>query len=266
MLCDFHLHTKLSYDSDADIDEVILTAIDKGMPYMAVTDHHDFDLDNCVFEQKDVVGYYNTLLSFKKKYKNKIHLSAGIELGIEACQHKRLYDFTSKCPFDFIIGSIHGVDGLDPYYDDYWDGLTTDEGMCKYFNAIIEGMNAFDNFDVIGHIDYAIRYARNPEDKQYSYEKYAALLDTILQKVISMGKGIEINTGGLRKGLKTTNPSEEIIKKYHDYGGKIITVGSDAHTPEDIGADFDIAKEILLRCGFNEYCVFVERKPIFIPL
>lgn len=266
MICDFHLHTKMSYDSDADIDEVICTAISKGMKYMAVTDHHDFDLEDCVFEQKNPKAYYDTINSYKEKYSKKIRLSVGIELGVEACQAKRLYDFTSQCPFDFIIGSIHGVDGLDPYYDNYWEGLTTKEGMEKYFDAIIDSLNVYNDFDVFGHIDYAIRYARNEAEKHYSYSDFSDRLDTILHKIISLGKGIEINTGGLRKGLKTTNPCEEIIKKYREYGGKIITVGSDAHTPSDIGADFDTAREILLRCGFSEYCVFEKRQPLFIKL
>ncbi len=266
MICDFHLHTKMSYDSEADIDDVINTAISKGMKYMAVTDHHDFDLDDCVFEQKNPKAYYDTIYSFKEKYSSKINLSVGIELGVEACQSKRLYEFTSQCPFDFIIGSIHGVDGLDPYYDNYWNGLTTKQGMEKYFDAIIDSLNVFDDFDVFGHIDYAIRYARDENEKHYHYSDFGDRLDTILKKIISMEKGIEINTGGLRKGLTTTNPSEEIIKKYREYGGKIITVGSDAHTPADIGADFDTAEEILLRCGFDEYCVFEKRQPTFIKL
>lgn len=266
MLCDFHLHTKMSYDSEADIDEVICTAISKGMKYMAVTDHHDFDLDDGVFEQKNPKEYFNTIYGFKEKYSDKINVSVGIELGVEACQAKRLYEFTSMCPFDFIIGSIHGVDGLDPYYDSYWKGLTAREGVEKYLDAIIDSLKVYDNFDVFGHIDYVIRYVADEANRQYSYSDYQDRLDTILHRIISMEKGIEINTGGLRKGLHSTNPCEEVIKKYREYGGKIITVGSDAHTPADIGADFDTAKEILLRCGFREYCVFEKRKPIFIKL
>lgn len=266
MICDFHLHTKMSYDSDADIDEVICTAISKGMKYISITDHHDFELDGGVFEQKNPKEYYDTIYSFKKKYSEKINISVGIELGVEACQAKRLYSFTSQFPFDFIIGSIHGVDGLDPYYDNYWKGLTTKEGMEKYFDAIINSLNVYDDFDVLGHIDYAIRYALHESEKHYSYHDFRDRLDTILNKIISMGKGIEINTGGLRKGLSTTNPCEEIIKKYREYGGKIITVGSDAHTASDIGADFTTAREILLRCGFSEYCIFEKRQPVFIKL
>lgn len=266
MICDFHLHTKMSYDSDADIDEVICAAVSKGMKHMAITDHHDFDLDNGVFEQKNPREYYDTIYGYKEKYSDKINISVGIELGVEACQAKRLYDFTSRCPFDFIIGSIHCVDGIDPYYSDFWNGLTVKEGMEKYFDAIIESLNVYDNFDVFGHLDYIVRYVLSESEKLYSYHDFKDRLDTILHKIISMGKGIEINTGSLRRGLNTTNPSEEIIQKYREYGGKIITVGSDSHNASDIGAGFSAAREILLRCGFSEYCIFEKRQPVFIKL
>lgn len=265
MLCDYHVHTHLSYDSQADIDSVITSAINKGMKYMAITDHHDFDLDDHVFELSPD-AYYDTLLPYRDKYKDEINLSIGIELGIDAGNSRRLYDFIKKRPFDFVIGSVHGVDGLDPYYENYWNGLTTEEGMRKYFSAIADSLKVYDDFDVLGHIDYAIRYARRGNEQVYSYDTYGDILDFILKTVISMGKGIEINTGGLRKGLKSTNPSVEVIKRYREYGGEIITVGSDAHVPQDIGADFDCARQILLKCGFTKYCVFEKRKPVFLPL
>ena len=261
MICDYHLHTGLSYDSKAGINEVISTGINLGMKYMAVTDHHDFELDGGVFEQSPEL-YYDTIDFHAKKYADKITVARGIELGIEACYSKRLYDFVSRRPFDFVIGSIHSVDGLDPYYDAYWEGLSVEAGMQKYFKAIYDGMCAFDDFDVLGHIDYAIRYARDKQYTDYRYSTYAVILDLILKKAVSMGKGIEVNSAGLRKGLKNTNPCREVIEKYHEYGGRIITIGSDAHTPEDIGKDFEYVRQMLKSIGFEEYHIFINRKAI----
>ena len=62
------------------------------------------------------------------------------------------------------------------------------------------------------------------------------------------------------------NPNPEIIKRYKEFGGEIITVGSDAHTPEYIASNFDIAKDILLDCGFRYYTIFKSRKPEFLKL
>ena len=84
--------------------------------------------------------------------------------------------------------------------------------------------------------------------------------------MIEKGKGIEINTGGFKYGLGHPNPTEEIIKRYCELGGEIITVGADAHKPEHIAFDFQKIPAILKDAGFKYYTVFKERKPVFLPL
>jgi histidinol-phosphatase (PHP family) len=264
MICDLHVHTLLSADSKSDIDLTITKAIDLGMKYLAITDHHDFEYEDYTFEQ-DPFNYYNTIKSFREKYINKIELLIGIEIGLEKKFTKELIEFTKSVPFDFVIGSSHLAFGSDPYYPLFWENKDEISAMNNYFSSILENLSLYDDFDVYGHLDYAIRYAPL-KDSNYKYSDYVEIIDKILLKIIAMGKGIEINTGGLRKNLKSTNPSEEIVKRYHELGGRIITVGSDAHSPNDIGADFDIAKSILLNAGFEKYCVFKDRKPVFIDI
>ena len=107
-----------------------------------------------------------------------------------------------------------------------------------------------------------IRYSRS-RDENYSYEKYADLFDPILEAILEKGKGIELNTGGFRKGLKEFHPCNGVLKAYREKGGEIITVGSDAHRPQDMGSDFALAAEVLKECGFSYYCTFEKRKPAF---
>ena len=89
------------------------------------------------------------------------------------------------------------------------------------------------------------------------------ILDKILETLIDKEKGIEINTGGLAKGLKEANPCMGILKRYRELGGEIITVGSDAHDTLRIADRFDRAAEMLLECGFKYYTVFEKRMPEF---
>lgn len=264
MICDFHTHTKFSEDSTADIDQVIQSAISSEMKYLCITDHHDIDYEDNTF-LLDPVSYFDTLASFQEKYKGKIHLLIGVEMGLQPHIKSQVADFLHTRPFDFIIGSSHVINGLDPYYPNIWENHSTEEVMRMYFQNILENLQVHDNFDVYGHIDYAIRYAKD-QDTNYSYEKYQDILDEILKTIIFLSKGIEINTGGLRKGLRSTNPCFEIVKKYHELGGSIITVGSDAHIPEDIGADFEKARELLLAAGFQHYNIFIKREAIALPL
>ena len=113
-----------------------------------------------------------------------------------------------------------------------------------------------------GHIDYVVRYGKT-KDADYSYEKYKDILDRILETLLEKEKGIEINTGAIGYHLKDLNPCTDIIKRYKELGGEIITIGSDAHTPENIARGFDRAAEVLSACGFKYYTTFENRMPEF---
>ena len=116
-----------------------------------------------------------------------------------------------------------------------------------------------------GHLDYVVRYGPN-KNKYYSYEKYADIIDEIIRQLVQHGKGIEINTAGFKYGLNHPNPTEEILHRYKELGGEIITIGADGHKPEHIAFDFDKVPDILKNAGFKYYTVFKERKPEFISL
>ena len=129
----------------------------------------------------------------------------------------------------------------------------------------MENIRTFDSFDVYGHLDYVVRYGPH-KDAQYSFEKYRDILEDILKLLIEKGKGIEINTGGLKYGLKELHPCTGLLKRYKELGGEIVTVGSDAHKPENIGFGFARAEEVLKACGFRYYTLFQQRRPAFLPL
>lgn len=264
MICDFHVHTHMSADSEANIEHVIERAVSLNMTHLCITDHHDIDFENGEF-LLDPKAYGQLLLSYRERYRDKIRLLIGVELGLQPHIRKEADAFLAAFPFDFVIGSSHVIDGIDPYYEDIWNRHTTEEVMNLYFQNILDNLSVHDEFDVYGHIDYAIRYAKE-KDRDYSYDKYSDILDRILKKIISMGKGIEINTAGLREGLRSTNPCLDIIKQYRKFGGEIITVGSDAHEADDVGADFTAARKLLMEAGFSDYYIFTERKALALPL
>lgn len=266
MIADFHIHTRFSYDSEADVDKVIQSAISKGMKYMAITDHNDFGYENGTFEL-DTDKYFEYMTQKKDEYKNDIHLSVGIECGLEPKYYDRINKLVTSYDFDFVIGSSHVINGRDPYYKEYFENRPVHDAMVEYLMSISENIDMFENFDVYGHLDYMMRYAPvNAEQKRYDYEEYAELFDEILIKLIEKNKGIEINTSPLKSGLYDANPNIQVVKRYAELGGSIITVGSDAHTPEYVGHSFDVAANMLKDAGFTYFSVFSERKHINIPL
>ncbi|MCD8218735.1 MAG: histidinol-phosphatase HisJ family protein [Clostridiales bacterium] len=266
MLWDTHMHTSFSGDSDAAPEDMIKKALSLGLNGICITDHMDLDYpDDPELFLLDPNAYFPALTHLQNEYHSTLPVRIGIELGLQPHLSDTHRNLVYTHNFDFVIGSSHVVHGMDPYYPAYYEGRTEEEAYYEYFTSIIENIRAFDDFDVYGHIDYVVRYGPD-RNKNYSYAHYRDVIDEILKLLIEKGKGIEINTGGYRCGLGHPNPTEDILKRYRELGGEIITLGSDAHKPEDIAYDFRRIPAILHDCGFAYYTVFKERKPVFIKL
>lgn len=277
MFWDTHMHTSFSTDSSTPPDVMVKEALHLGLDGICITDHLDYDYpcepgtpstrqdgfsDDFLL---DTASYFPSMKALQTQYADSFNILIGIELGLQPHLGSRYRSVLHDFAFDFVIGSSHVVHGQDPYYPQYYEGKTEEEAYIEYFSSILENIDAFHDFDVYGHIDYVVRYGPN-RNAAYSYAKYADILDAILQKLISLGKGIEVNTAGFKHGLGHPNPTEDIIKRYRELGGEIITVGSDAHKPEHIAYDFHKLPGILKEAGFSYYTVFKNRKPTFITL
>lgn len=267
MISDLHIHTHFSPDSKEDPRNYIEKAISLNMPYLCFTDHCDIDYfdENEGSFLLDKSSYFSTLYPLRDEYKKEISILIGVEQGLEVSKASQINNFLNNEDFDFIIGSSHLVNGLDPYYPSFFYNRSIDEAINEYFDSVIANINTFNNFDVYGHIDYVARYVRD-DSYNFSYEYFKEKIDYILKLLISKKKGIEINTGGYRSKLLAPNPSVSIIKAYNQLGGKIITVGSDAHKLIDFAYNFDDIKDILCDCGFNYYNIFKNRNSIQITL
>ena len=266
MNSDFHLHSDFSGDSDTSLHEMIEEGIRLGLETMCFTDHQDWDYpsEDTSFTF-DTDSYFSELARLKERYADKITILTGVEIGLQPHLSERLKHYVEKYPFDFIIGSSHVVHRMDPYYPEFFESRSEEEAYQEYFESIIENVRLFSDFDVYGHIDYVVRYGPN-KGLYYSYEKYADVIDRILKLLIEKGCGIELNTAGFKYGLGYPNPHPDVIKRYHELGGEIITVGSDGHKPEHIAYDFHRVSSILKDAGFRYYTVFEKRIPSFIKL
>ncbi|MBO5337638.1 MAG: histidinol-phosphatase HisJ family protein [Lachnospiraceae bacterium] len=267
IIADCHLHSSYSGDSDTPMEEMILCGIEKGLTTMCFTEHNDFGFPEEPGEPADRFilqpdPYLYDIIRYREKYADKIRILFGIELGLQPEVMRQNAVLAKSYDFDFIIGSSHICHGKDPYYPAFYEGRSEKEAYYEYFTSILENIKKFSNFDVYGHLDYVVRYGPS-KDAEYTYEAYQDVLDDILKLLIEKGKGIEINTGGVKSGLKELHPCTAIVKRYHDLGGEIITIGSDAHTPDHIAAHFDRAEEVLRECGFKYYTIFEKRTPEF---
>lgn len=262
MLWDTHMHTRYSGDSTAEPEDMIQAALQLGLDGICITDHMDYDYPNDPkLFQFDVTAQQTELSNLKAQYQPQLPVFIGIELGLQPQAAEWNRNLLGHYDFDFVIGSSHVVHGFDPYYKEYYEGKSEHEAYLEYFESILENMAVFDDFDVYGHIDYVVRYGPN-KNAEYSYQKYSDVIDEIFLQLIQNGKGIELNTAGLKYGLGHPHPTEDALKRYRELGGEIITVGSDAHKPEHVAYDFTKVPEILSEAGFRYYTVFERRKPV----
>lgn len=267
ILSDFHLHSYFSGDCNVAMEEMIQDGIRKGLLSMCFTEHNDFDFPYTEDMKPDslilnVDSYLYELAGLRRKYSDKIKILFGIEIGLQPCCTEQNLLLAKSQDFDFIIGSSHLCKGADPYYPSFFEGKNPGECCLSYFEETLDNIKSFSDFDVYGHLDYIARYL--PGDAApYNSMDYQNILEEILKTLIEKGKGIECNTSGLRKSLAAVNPAPEIIKRYKELGGEIITVGSDAHSPEDIASGFDTVAQILKDCGFSYYATFEKRHPSF---
>ncbi len=276
-LIDCHTHTQFSMDSEADIVAMIERARELGLAAYAVTDHCEcncwypkehyedtelFDYFNC---KDDFEASLSAVTALKEQYPD-FNLICGTELG----QPVAALDIAEKCisdpRLDFVIGSIHQITNeQDFYYINYYR-MSTDEInklLEGYFNEIYE-LCKWGKFDVLGHLTYCLRYMKIRNNITPNMKLFDEIITECLRTLADKGKGIEINTSGIRQGFGTTFPSLKYIKLFRELGGKIISVGSDAHKVRDLGANISDGIELAKAAGFNEICYFKKRQPVFI--
>ena len=267
MLPDFHVHTEFSGDSKAPASGQIEAAIRLGMKEICITDHHDYGTGSMtpIDFTLDIPSYLSAVRALSEKYQDRIRVCTGIELGLMMREKSYLVRLADGLSADYIIGSSHFVDGYDVYDREYFEGRSEYKSYRRYFEATLKRISEMDCFDSLGHLDYIIRYG--PEkNRNYRPADYMDVIDEILRVLIQKGKGLECNTAGFKYGLGHPHPYEEILKRYRELGGEILTVGSDAHRPEEVGGAFERTEELLKECGFRYYTVFHERKPVFYKL
>ncbi len=263
MQADYHMHTAFSLDSEADSESMIRGAIKKGLKRICITDHEDHGY---IYEGEEftfnVKNYFQTLKMLREKYKDQIDVRIGVEIGLQPDLGEYYHEYVNQWPFDFVIGSVHLIDGKDPYDQELFEHQSDEEADRQTFIETLKDIKVTEDFDVLGHMDYVVRYGKYREE-EYAYAKFSDEIDAVLKYLVEHGKGIELNTSGLKYGLPFAHPCPEILKRYKELGGEIVTIGADAHKPEHIAYDFGKVKSILEDCGFKYYTEFLKRKPVF---
>lgn len=265
---DCHVHSRFSFDSNAEPELICTESIRLGLSGIAFVDHLDYDFPVYGDEIFDFSEYFRTLESMINKYKSQLKILKGIEVGIQPHVIEKSLEVVRKYNFDYVLTSVHIINGMDPYKGDYYLDKSKQEAYSLYLEHTLNMAKCVGNFDVVGHMDYVIRCA-NYDDRTLRYDEHSDLIDSLFKTIISKGKGFEINTGSYRensKGIPVADYDIKILKRYKELGGEIICLGSDAHSTEYLGCKFEYFKELLSEAGFKYLTHFENRKPVFMPI
>lgn len=284
MYADYHLHCEYSDDSNEPMENQIQKAITLGLDEMCFTDHVDYGIKrdwddpegiiirhaiehgkevDLVLANVNYPKYFEALNMYQKKYASSISIKKGLEFGIQSITvdaYEKLYA-SYQDDLDFVLFSMHQVNNLEFWTQDFQKGKTQKQYNDEYYKEIYQTMQIFHHYSCLAHLDLLARY---DENGIYPFENEKDIIAEILKYAIRDGKGIEINTSSWKYGLKDTQPSRAILKLYKDLGGKIITVGSDAHETKYLASHIKDAYAILKNeIGINEICTFDHMQPIF---
>ena len=267
VLSDCHLHSVHSGDCDIPMAVQAAAASARGLKTICFTEHLDhnyrYDLNpeaDCSFDL-DIDAYRKDFLRLRGSAPSGLEVLFGIELGLMPDLGAYYADVLRENPdFDFVIGSCHLIDGYDPYYGTLFERADEKEVFRRYFENLLSCVKAVDSFDSLGHLDYVVRYGPSG-GRAYAPADYREIIDEILRTLIRGDKALEVNTKPLSNGFSEPNPAREILLRYRELGGKLVTVGADAHVPEGIAYGFEQTGGLLLSCGFDSVAVY-RRDPL----
>ncbi len=260
---DCHMHTKFSTDSIMDAHEACEAAIKHGLLGIAFTDHHDigFPGDDDSWSI-DFNQYFQDISKVEHEYKDRLKVLKSVEIGLQPHVIDKSSTLIKSFPFDYVLASIHIIDGDDPYLRKYYEGKSKSEAYERYLKEIYFMITNFSDYDMVGHFEYIIRYA-DYVDRTLRYADHADILDSILKELIKQGRGFEVNTASFRDPKASAEYDFALLKRYKELGGELICLGSDAHRLEHIALRFDYFTQMLKSAGFNYTVHFENRKPVW---
>ncbi len=261
LMMDYHLHSRFSKDGESSIDELCRAAREKGVSHVAITDHHD--IDNVKWEIDDLGGYAAEIRRMRPLYPD-IGIAAGIEMDYRPETWEKARGIPQRLGLDFALLSLHFIDGVDPYLPEFFESRTQREGYTLYLERMAGMIRATEGPWVLSHLTYVSKFARF-RNTQLRYIDYKDQLEEILRLAVGKGYGLEVNASGIKNNAGPL-PDTGVLKRFRELGGEAVTVGSDAHSAENLGRWTAEATEAVREAGFRYLAVYRDLKPQFIKI
>ncbi len=272
-LYDQHLHSRFSIDSKAEPAANVRRAVDLGLAGLTFTEHfdtHPDDWTKCVYDDR---AYSTEIDGLRQRFAGTIVVGKGIEVCYQPERMTFILDFLDRHEFDLVILSVHYFGGRPIHHRREWSDVDVATGTRRYLETVLDAARTAASltatrgrvFDVLGHLDLAKRYTQRFFG-DFDVSGGQDLIDDILRACIDADLTPEINTSTLRQNLDETMPGPHTVRRYAELGGTCMSLGSDAHRAEDVGAGLDHGAAMLPDGGIENLAVFKNRQRTLIPL
>ena len=256
---DYHIHSVVSFDGHDSGLALATAAKEKGLREICFTDHVDFIPQAAV--QTMVVDVKRYSQEYDGLEVPGLKIRKGMEFGLTDGNESLLLQRLSQRHYDFVLGSVHFVNGLDVYFKEYWEDKIPFDAQRLFLETTLRQVREHQDFDVLAHLTFLMKSPYNPVRAPLSYDAHREVLDEILLTLAQKGKGLEMNTSGVDRSVGFL-PTIDFFRRFKELGGEIVTVGSDAHRSERVGQYCPEAAKMLGEI-FGYVCTFQDRKPIF---
>jgi histidinol-phosphatase (PHP family) len=256
MLFDCHLHSTISPDAKSPIMNMCRSAVRKGASVICFTEHFDMNPVDSGYRYYNHENYLSEMEQAKRVYSGKIEILLGIEFS-EPHQYPKEFELMVEKNFDFILGSVHAIQDTWAGAGDILQKYSTEEIFEMHYAETLK-MVQFGGFDALAHMDFPRRFIED-------YKEPCGLIDPILSTLIRSNMSLELNSSPLRKGRNFALPSPSILQKYKDLGGRLVTVGSDAHHADEICSGFEYLSAQIASFQLDPV-IYRGRKPLVIKI
>ncbi len=256
---DYHIHSTVSFDGQGTPEEMVAAAKRRGLREICFTDHRDYEknvtVQTMAFDMEDYHQAYDSLQA------EGIKIRRGMEFGLQPDNQQQLLRDLELWHFDFVLGSVHFVEQQDVYFAPYWQGKSVFQAERRFLEETLDCVQRHDGYDVLAHLTFLSKAKAHPAPRPIPYGEHSGIIDEILRTLAQKGKGLELNTSGVDR-CGDFLPDAAYFRRFKELGGKIVTIGSDAHAADRVGQYADRGCELLKEI-FGYVCTFENRAPIF---
>ncbi len=261
---DYHMHSTFSCDCKAAMADMCRSAIEKGIPEIGFSEHYDLHPSETCRDWFRPVEWFAELNRCRAEFAGQLTLRAGIEIGEPHIYQTEARTMLASYPFDYALGSLHFV-GHDSVFDmNYFKAHPADVTFRSFFEEL-EQMTRIGGFDILSHFDVPVRTAFAVYG-EYAPQRYEDVIRPVLRNCIDLGISLDLNTKSLHGRANIMTPGLEILQWYVEMGGERVSLGSDAHRPDHVGAYLDVALEIAQRAGLKYVTHFEQRQAKLVPI